>query len=340
MDPSLYQAAARIAPGEGRAAQLAQLYALAVSPGSPQALAARLRNGLALVAALLLACGLIFWIAANWQAQTRMFKLGLIEGALALSVLAALLWPRVRTAALLCATLVLGGVLAFIGQTYQTGADAWQLFAVWAALALVWVGLARSDVLWTLWVLIAALGIALWAGRFDIWNVLFVEHESLPQLVIRMGLWLAPALVPALVACVPWLRVKGDVAWWSHRVALGCALAAWAGIGIVHLFDFAGRQSGAALVLSALLIGGSIWVSMQGRLQDFVALCLAVLAANVWVLSAVARALFHGNDFEAMLLFFSLLTLACLGGSVRGLMAVQRRMRAPSAPSTAAKEVV
>ena len=65
-----------------------------------------------------------------------------------------------------------------------------------------------------------------------------------------------------------------------------------------------------------------------------------MLAANVWVLSAVARALFHGNDFEAMLLFFSLLTLVCLGGSVRGLMAVQRRMRAPSAPSTAAKEVV
>mgnify|MGYP006913197056 CR=1 FL=1 len=48
----------------------------------------------------------------------------------------------------------------------------------------------------------------------------------------------------------------------------------------------------------------------------------------------------EANDFEAMLLFFSLLTLACLGGSVRGLMAVQRRMRAPSASSTAAKEVV
>ena len=32
----------------------------------------------------------------------------------------------------------IAGLLAFVGQTYQTGADAWQLFATWAALALVW----------------------------------------------------------------------------------------------------------------------------------------------------------------------------------------------------------
>src|SRR5690606_21168947 len=117
-------------------------YALAVAPGTPQALERRIRSGLLLVAALLLASGLIFWVAANWQGQTRLFKLGLIEGGLALSVLAALVWPRVRVAALLCATLVLGGLLAYVGQTYQTGADAWQLFATWAALSLVWTALA------------------------------------------------------------------------------------------------------------------------------------------------------------------------------------------------------
>ena len=52
MDSSLYQAAAQVAPGDGRAARL---YALAVSPGAPQALAQRVRWGLMLVAALLLA---------------------------------------------------------------------------------------------------------------------------------------------------------------------------------------------------------------------------------------------------------------------------------------------
>ena len=326
MDPSLYQAAAHTAAGGGRQSPLSQLYALAVSPGTPQALAARVRHGLLLVAALLLACGLIFWVAANWQDQSRMFKLGLIEGALALSVLAACLWPRGRVAALLCATLVLGGLLAFVGQTYQTGADAWQLFAVWAALSLVWVGMMRSDMLWSLWVVIAALGIALWSGRLELWDVFLAEGRPLPAMLLQMGLWLALALVPALVSLLPALRVRGGMGWWSHRTALALALVAWVGMGVAQLLGFFGRGSGVMVLCVAALVAGSLWVSLQGRLQDFVATCLAALAANVLVLTAVSRWLWQGAEME-VLLVLSLVALVCLGGSVRGLMAVQRRMR-------------
>ena len=326
MDPSLYQAAAQTAAGGGRQAQLPQLYALAVSPGTPQALAARVHHGLLLVAALLLASGLIFWVAANWQEQSRMFKLGLIEGALALSVLAACLWPRGRVAALLCATLVLGGLLAFVGQTYQTGADAWQLFAVWAALSLVWVGVMRSDMLWSLWVVIAALGIALWSGRLELWDVFLVEGRSLPTMLLQMGLWLALALVPTLVSLLPALRVRGGMGWWSHRTALAFALVAWVGMAVAQLLGFFGRGSGVVVLCVVALVASSLWASLQGRLQDFVATCLAALAANVLVLSMVSRWLWRGAEMEALLVL-SLVALVCLGGSVRGLMAVQRRMR-------------
>ena len=336
MDPSLYQAAAHTAAGGGRQSPLSQLYALAVSPGTPQALAARVRHGLLLVAALLLACGLIFWVAANWQDQSRMFKLGLIEGALALSVLAACLWPRGRVAALLCATLVLGGLLAFVGQTYQTGADAWQLFAAWAALSLVWVGMMRSDMLWSLWVVIAALGIAMWSGRLDPLNVFLMDGRQLPQILLRMGLWLALALVPALVSLLPAVRVQGGMGWWSHRIALALALVAWVGMGMVQLFDYTDHGPGVVLGLVLLLVALSLFVSMRGPLQDFVATSLAALAANVMVLAMVARWLLDGIDMGALLVF-SLVALACLGTTVRGLMAVQRRMRARP---TSAQEVV
>lgn len=53
----------------------------------------------------------------------------------------------------------------------------------------------------------------------------------------------------------------------------------------------------------------------------------AALAANVLVLALVARWLADGSDLEALLLF-GLIALGCLGGSVRGLIAVQQRMRA------------
>ena len=155
-----------------------------------------------------------------------MFRLGLIQGALLVSVLTACLWPRVRPAALFCATLVLGGLLAFVGQTYQTGADAWQLFAVWAALALIWVSLSRSDWLWLLWVLIAATGLAMWTGRFDLWDGRFDGPDSQTQALLNMALWLLLAVVPALVLALVGRWVAQDIGVESFLIfgliAMGC----------------------------------------------------------------------------------------------------------------------
>ncbi|WP_312417525.1 DUF2157 domain-containing protein [Comamonas sp.] len=324
MDSTLYQVNAQSAPGDPR---MAPLYALAVSAGAPADLARKIRTGLLLVAALLVASGLIFWVAANWQAQSHWFKLGLIEGTLALSVLAACLWPRLRLAALFCATLVLGGLLAYVGQTYQTGADAWQLFAAWAALALVWVALAASDLLWSVWVLIAAAAIVFWTGKLDLWQVLVADRDSFAQLMLRLALWLALALVPLLVYCVPALRVRGGMGWWSQRLALGGALAAWSAIATVQLFDDATRQTVAAFALSAVLVAGSLLVSLFSRFRDFICTCLATLAANVLVLSLIARWIFEWHETEA-LLAFAVIVMVCLGISVKALITAQHYLHA------------
>ena len=92
-----------------------------------------LRTGLMLSAALLLGAGLVFWVAANWAAQSRMLRLHLLQATVALPMLVALAFaasrPVLRMALVLLGTLALGGLLAYIGITYQTGADAWELFA-------------------------------------------------------------------------------------------------------------------------------------------------------------------------------------------------------------------
>ena len=323
MDPNLYQAARQLPPGDAR---VTQLYRLATSPAHPEALADKTRKALFMVAALLLASGLIFWIAANWQEQSRLFRLGLIEAALAASVLLACLWPRARLAALLCATLVLGGLLAFVGQTYQTGADAWQLFAVWAGLALVWVCLARSDLLWCLWVLIAATGIVMWTGRFDLWNVFSNGSESPARTFVNMGLWLLLAVVPALVSLVPALRVHGGMGWWSHRVALACALLVWASIGLVRLFDD-GVVMDPVQLLALVLVAAALGLSWKGRFQDFSSLCMAALAINALLLAPLLRWLFNFGGLEAMALFGVVETVV-LGVSLSWLLAQKKRMQA------------
>ena len=325
MNTELYHAAQQVEAGADPAWR-AQMYAWATEPPTGERLALLLRRGLLVVAALLLGAGLIFWIAANWQEQSRGFKLGLIEAALVAALAAACLLPRGRTAALLCATLVLGGLLAFIGQTYQTGADAWQLFAAWAGLALLWVLVQRSDLLWTLWVAIAALALSLWTGPIGLLHWFLRDQHQPGVEALTMLAWLALALLPIAVACLPLLRLRArdgtGLGRWSHRLAQGLALATWSGLAITGMFDSDGFST--SWPVAAVLVASMLWLDLRSRWRDLPSLGLAVLAANVLVLSLATRLLFDARFDVGALLLLGLLGMGCLGGSASWLLRQQR----------------
>ena len=137
----------------------ARLEDLAGLRSEPPALAAWLPRGVAVLAAALGGLGLVFWVAANWQTLGRFGRFGLLE-AFVLAMCAGALWrPAARAPLGLLALLVIGGLFAYFGQAYQTGADPWQLFAVWAVLSLPLCIAARSDVLWAPWALVVMTGI-------------------------------------------------------------------------------------------------------------------------------------------------------------------------------------
>ncbi|MDG2940121.1 GDYXXLXY domain-containing protein [Bisgaard Taxon 10/6] len=95
-----------------------------------------------------LASGAISWIAANWDFFSRQEKLLIAQIGLAISVGMALFsaykesvrdntqetWQSLSFF-FLTAVLV-GGLFALFGQIYQTGADTWELFAIWSAVQL------------------------------------------------------------------------------------------------------------------------------------------------------------------------------------------------------------
>lgn len=117
---------------------------------------------LAVAGVILLAAGLIFFFAWNWDALHRFAKLGIAIAALAACAGAAFAAPPFGTvwrAALLAACLATGALLALIGQTYQSGADIWELFVAWAALMTPFALLARSSASWLLWVAVANAGL-------------------------------------------------------------------------------------------------------------------------------------------------------------------------------------
>lgn len=111
------------------------------------------------------AAAVIFFIAANWEALGTFARFAGAQALLIVFTVAAARLGLSRPAgqaALWLATVTLGGLLALIGQTYQTGADPWELFSIWALLALPWALAGRSAPLWLLWALVLNLALGLY----------------------------------------------------------------------------------------------------------------------------------------------------------------------------------
>lgn len=114
---------------------------------------------------LFLAGGVIFFFSFNWDALPRFAKFILLQGLL---IAAALLARRCTLdtlkgqAALLAAMLLCGALLAYFGQTYQTGADDYQLFLTWSILIFPWVLVSRLNIAWCLWLALLNLALTLY----------------------------------------------------------------------------------------------------------------------------------------------------------------------------------
>lgn len=150
---------------------------------------------LAFFGCVLLALGLIFFFAFNWDELHRFAKLGLAAAVLTGFAGAALRLPRQSVAAqavLLGAALTTGGLLALVGQIYQTGADIWQLFAAWAVLLLPWALLSRSTACWVLFWAVANLALVRYFATTSSW--LFGGMRLSPTVFLVIagfnGLWL------------------------------------------------------------------------------------------------------------------------------------------------------
>jgi Predicted membrane protein (DUF2157) len=127
----------------------------------------RLLNGAGIGA---LGAGIIFFVAANWQDYGVMGRFAILEAAFVACVGFAFWRPppsALGQAALVLATLVTGALLALFGQSYQTGADLYELFFIWAALALPFALAGRSGAVWATWWTVLNVALALYCGLQD-----------------------------------------------------------------------------------------------------------------------------------------------------------------------------
>ena len=234
---------------------------------------------LAYAGSLLLALGMIFFFAFNWDDLHRMHKLVLAMAVLSGFAGAALLLPRHSVsyrACLLAAALATGGLLALVGQIYQTGADIWQLFASWSLLILPWALLSRSAACWGLFWIVLNLALL----RY------FSVHQS--------GLGLSLVGVHGLLAVA-----SGNLALLVLFELLGPRLLLHPGRSLPRLALFA--------LLSAVSLGACIgW--WQGEYRGF------LVALGLIYLTAIPCYLELRRDLLMLaLLVYSMVGVGCAG---------------------------
>jgi uncharacterized membrane protein len=266
---------------------------------------------------VLCAAGLIFFLAFNWNDIGRFGKFALAQSLVVVALV--FVWrlgvdrPGGK-AALLGASLFVGGLLALIGQTYQTGADSFELFGMWAVLILPWALVGRFDVLWLLWLLIANLAIATYFQAFPDRFLLFSGDPALWVMcaanIAALAVWEA-----ASMRGLDWLASR-----WAPRLIATAAGALATIIAITSILDDQERSVVSVTAWLGWLVGAAL--VYRRLVTDLYMLAGGVLSAVLVVATFLSNFMFRwsGESFEV----FLVIGLVVIGLSAAGGMWLRR----------------
>jgi uncharacterized membrane protein len=163
--------------------------------------------------------------------------------------------------------------LALYGQTYQTGADPWQLFAGWAAFIAVWVFIGRSSVLWLVQLLLVNVTLILFWDQSSRW------HSSEEERAMMVVFALLNAAAWAAWEVGAWRKLEWMQGRWLPRtLAVVVFSLSFASI-VRQLLDSRYHEvepaEVAGLVLLLALLGGA-WTWFQRMRRDLFMLATAL----------------------------------------------------------------
>ncbi|MFI3190130.1 hypothetical protein BCS42_11930 [Crenothrix sp. D3] len=267
------------------------------------------------LAATFCALGVIFFFAYNWQAIGELAKFGLLELLIIGSL--CLCWrldlnATTGKSALLFAALLIGALLALVGQTYQTGADTYELFTVWAIAILPWVLVSCFSALWLFWLglinVAAILYYQLFGGFF---GILFNFDEILWAIfTLNTVAWAVRELV-AVLTQFDWLAER-----WSARVLAVVSGGIISTMAIFAIGDIHNDSIQASLLVYPVWMGLAYTVYRHILLDVFV-LAGGVLSGIIFITVWLTEKMMNNKMDEAgvfLFIGFVIIGLSALGG--------------------------
>ncbi len=256
------------------------------------------RQMLLLFGSALVLAGIIFFFVYNWAAMGKFIKFGLIEAGIIVCIVGSHLRGRTQLEGkvlLLGGAMLVGVLLAVYGQTYQTGADAFELFVSWAVLILGWVIVSEFAALWLVWLILLNTGAILY------WRVGYPYYQ-----ISFEYLCLAVAILNGAALALREVGVHRGPEWLSGRwlqgtlliallVALSLPTINW--IGIVDFNQ--PRPKGVDVIVPFIwpfaAVGG--YALYRLKLRDMIPLALIVINACIILLTFIASVLFQNTRF-------------------------------------------
>ncbi len=250
-----------------------------------------------LVGSALVMAGIVYFFAFNWDALDRWQKLGLLQ----IVTLGALIggqcigFGRLGGKLLLLGSAICVGVsFAVFGQVYQTGADAFTFFGMWAIAIIPWVLAGAFAPLWVLWFVLINL------TTWFFWHQVGQYHETIHYSYVCLALSILNAagliLREGLQNRLTWLSGY----WLRHLFLLGAAIPLL--FPALELVIDGPRDD-----LYSLIIATSIWVVgltaaflyFTRRQFDSSSLSIILGCAAFYLLAAIARLLEEANLYDS-----------------------------------------
>jgi uncharacterized membrane protein len=279
---------------------------------------------------LSLAASVVFFVAANWSEIAIFGRFAMLELVLvACGVIAFVRPPPSFTgrAALFMAFITTGALLALFGQTYQTGADVYELFLGWSLTGLPLALIARWSVATAAWVLVLNTALALYCGWQPAGGLLWTLFGGM-RLSIANALLIAGTINVALwFAADRWRRPATPD--WMRRLILSCGFAfvTWSGIlAVMQGYAEAGGSPELTLTGVAALMTVVSAHTLRQR-EDIYALAVVFGTFVIVSLVAIARGLEWKDEIAFFVLALWLIVTSTIGG--RMLMSLMRRWRQP-----------
>lgn len=255
-------------------------------------------------------CGVIFFFAYNWQDMSRFTKFALVEAAMLIATLA---YIRITSTKLLTAatlmgmSLFTGALLALVGQTYQTGADPWQLFATWALLMLPWAIIARASSLWILWVVLVNLSVSLYLEvSHGIFGILINEE---------VGLWIFAILNTALLCAFEYRSFVRNNLKDNRYVNQLLAIAAGTATSFLALWAIFEYKVGLSGFIFYLIWIASAFYIYRYQVRDLFILSMGSLSVIIVLVSLLIEAIDNSMaDGGFLLVSFAIIGLSTLAG--------------------------